>query len=81
MRENDVRKLFEPFALDEEKKEELWEAVCSLNEQLRAVVVLYYYQGFSVREISSILGISQANVKTRLSRARKCLREQLEVLP
>ena len=24
MRENDVRKLFEPFALDEEKKEELW---------------------------------------------------------
>lgn len=59
--------------------EELWQAVCDLSEQLRSVVVLYYYEGFSARETGEILGISEANVKTRLSRARKRLREQLEV--
>lgn len=58
--------------------EELWQAVCDLSEQLRSVVVLYYYEGFSARETGEILGISEANVKTRLSRARKRLREQLE---
>ena len=62
-----------------EDPRELWQAVCDLSEQLRAVVVLYYYQGFSARETGKILGISEANVKTRLSRARKRLREQLEV--
>ena len=62
-----------------EAPQELWQAVCDLSEQLRAVVVLYYYQGFSARETGEILGISEANVKTRLSRARKRLREQLEV--
>ena len=62
-----------------QQNQELWQAVCDLNEQLRAVVVLYYYQGFSARETGEILGISEANVKTRLSRARRRLREQLEV--
>ena len=57
---------------------QLWQAVCSLNQQLRAVVVLYYYDGFSGREIGTILGITEANVKTRLSRARRHLRILLE---
>lgn len=56
----------------------LWQTVADLNEQLRSVVVLYYYEGFHVREIASILGISEANVKTRLSRARRRLRDMLE---
>ena len=56
----------------------LWQTVSDLNEQLRSVVVLYYYEGFQVREIASILGISEANVKTRLSRARRRLRDMLE---
>lgn len=63
---------------DLEQSTELWQAVCDLSEQLRAVVVLYYYEGFSAREISGILRISEANVKTRLHRARKCLKQRLE---
>ena len=62
-----------------EQSQDLWQAVCDLSEQLRSVVVLYYYEGFSAREVGEILSISEANVKTRLSRARKRLREQLEV--
>lgn len=61
-----------------EERLQLWQAVCGLNQPLRAVVVLYYYDGFSGKEIGSILGISEANVKTRLSRARKHLKTLLE---
>ena len=69
----------EPAAAGElERDTELWQAVCDLSEQLRSVVVLYYYEGFTAREIGGILRISEANVKTRLSRARKCLRQRLE---
>ena len=41
---------------------------------MRSVVTLFYYDGFSIREISRILGISDVAVKTRLSRSRKQLR-------
>lgn len=61
-----------------EENLQLWQAVGKLNRQLRAVVILYYYHGFSGKEIGSILGITEANVKTRLSRARKHLRILLE---
>lgn len=56
----------------------VWQAVCDLNEQMRAVVILYYYEGFQSREIAAILHLSDATVKARLSRARKRLREMLE---
>ena len=51
----------------------LWSAVDALSDDLRATVVLFYYDGFSVKEISKIIGVSQGAVKTRLSRARNKL--------
>ena len=44
----------------------------------RVVVVLREIEGLSTREVAEVLGISEANVKTRLHRARVLLREQLE---
>lgn len=61
-----------------EDNQSLWQAVNALNEGLRSVVVLFYYEDFSVRETAAVLGITEANVKTRLSRARKCLKRALE---
>lgn len=55
----------------------LWQAVMSLSDDLRATVTLYYYDGLSVREIGTVLGISEAAVKTRLSRGRGRLRQLL----
>lgn len=55
----------------------LWQAVMSLSDDLRATVTLYYYDGLSVREIGTVLGISEAAVKTRLSRVRGRLRQLL----
>ncbi len=53
---------------------ELHEALQELGEEHRIVVYLYYYEGYSVREIAKLLGISEDNVKTRLKRARAKLK-------
>ena len=55
----------------------LWQAVMALNSDLRAVVTLFYYEDLSIREISAVLGISEAAVKTRLSRGRSRLKQLL----
>lgn len=55
----------------------LWQAVLALPEDLRLTVTLFYYDQLSIREISQILSVSEAAVKTRLSRGRAKLREWL----
>ena len=56
----------------------LLRAVLSLSQAHRAVILLYYYQGFSVNEIAEILSIPSATVSTRLFRAREKLRSMLK---
>ncbi len=41
-----------------------------IDEDLKTVTVLYYYDDFSVKEISDVLNIPEGTVKSRLSRAR-----------
>ena len=41
------------------------------------VLTLYYYEGFSIAETASVLGLTQATVSMRLSRGRKRLKEWL----
>ncbi len=52
-------------------------AVEQLPPTLRAVFVLRDLEGLSTEETSNVLKLSEAAVKTRLSRARMRLREQL----
>ncbi len=63
------------FSSDTDK--ELWEAVSSLAPKYRAVVHLYYYEGYTQEEIAEILHISRTAVQTRMSRARNQLKEVL----
>lgn len=44
----------------------------------RMIVVMREVEGLSTREVASIAGISEANVKTRLHRARLMLRRRME---
>ena len=39
----------------------------SLKRDYRVVIYLHYYEGYSVKELSKILKISESNVKVRLS--------------
>lgn len=56
---------------------ELRLAVESLPEKFRQVIVLYYIEEFSVKEIKLILKIPEGTVKSRLSKARALLAERL----
>lgn len=47
------------------------EALKSLDEKYRLIIMLYYVEGFKTREISQILELPEATVRTRLSRARQ----------
>lgn len=60
-----------------EEAEAIAEAVRALPVRQRAVVVLYYYQEYSVSEIAAILGVLEGTVKSRLHTARKILRKSL----
>ncbi len=41
-----------------------------LEIKYREIINLYYYEDLSIKEISSLISISEANVKTRLHRGR-----------
>ena len=65
-----------PDTSDADKKnEEIYECVCSLKDSYKTIIVLFFYDDYSVKEIANILKISESNVTTRLSRAKKKLKE------
>lgn len=52
-------------------------AVNALPPRYRAVIYLYYYEGYRAAEIGQILGIPTATVNTRLARGRAKLKQDL----
>ena len=53
-----------------------WKEVLSdLDEKYRVIIMLYYGQKFSIKEISEMLELKQNTVSTRLARAREQLRK------
>ncbi len=53
--------------------------ILKLADAYRSVIWLFDIQDFSMKETAAILGISEANVRTRLHRARRKLKALLEV--
>ena len=58
-----------------EDRHELWDVVQQLDLVYREVVMLYFYERFSIKEIGAILQIPEGTVKSRLSRGKKALRD------
>lgn len=58
--------------------EPLLRRVMELPRKDQAVLYLHYYEGFSTREVGEMLRISRSAVTSRLLRARKKLKEELE---
>ncbi len=65
-----------PFTSDRDQA--LFQAVMDLPEKYRVVIHLFYYEDYPVREIAGILRLSEGNVKVRLTRARKLLKDKLK---
>ena len=56
---------------------EVMHSVHFLPEKLRKVMILHAVEGYSVKEISKILKISESAVKKRLQRGRELLRKEV----
>lgn len=54
------------------------EEVLSLPVKFRQVIYLYYYEGYSVREISHMTGVKESTLQSRLAEARRLLKMKLE---
>ncbi len=65
-----------PFATEEHS--DLFYAVMALPRKYRVVIYLHYYEGYRTEEISELLGIPAATVRTQLKRGRGLLRASLE---
>ena len=57
---------------------ELYQAVMSLPVKYKDVIHLFYYEGYSIKEISRITEQKENAVKTQLSRGRVLLKELLK---
>ena len=58
-------------------KQELLKAIAALPVKQRTVLVLYYYNDMSAKEIASVMGCLEGTVKSRLFTARKNLKTAL----
>ncbi|MEC1179813.1 sigma-70 family RNA polymerase sigma factor [Metasolibacillus meyeri] len=67
----------EQRALKRDTETQLGLAILKLKPIYREIIVLYYYEDFSIPEISAILTIPEGTVKTRLKRAREQLKKKL----
>ena len=72
----------EPSSLEQvlkrEQATELAKAVRELPIRQRTVVILFYYQDYSVSEIAKICGCLEGTVKSRLHTARRNLKQILQ---
>lgn len=64
--------------LETQMDSEIWEALQSLAEKYRMVLYLYYYEGYSVRELSVILRRRESTLQTQLATGRKQMKSLLE---
>ena len=69
----------EALAANSERAATVQEAVLSLPDASRAVLILREYEGFPYQEIAEALDIPVGTVMSRLNYARKLLRDKLEV--
>lgn len=58
---------------------ELKEAMKSLDEKYRLPIIMFYWQGYSAKEIAKILNVPEETVRTRLKRGRKKLSAHYDI--
>ena len=61
----------------DERRHLLEQAISTLPEAQRVMVVLYHAQGMAYEEIAEITHLPMGTVKSRLNRARLALRDRL----
>ena len=62
----------------EPEEQSLLEDLQQLTTDERNILYLYYYEGYTIREIATILGKRQNTVNSKLTRSRKKLKKIME---
>ena len=67
------------LTFEDETENEVMQEILALPQKFKNVMYLYYYEGYSVPELSKILQINENTVYSQLHRARRILKEKLEL--
>ncbi len=73
-----IEEYMETIPFPTQEHSDLFYAVMALSPKYRVVIYLHYYEGYSTEEISKLLGIPAATVRTQLKRGREILKTNLE---
>ena len=68
----------EDQAMLNDRERQVWEALDSLKEKERAIIILKDMEGLSYKEIAEVFKCSLGRVKSRLHEARQKLKAILE---
>lgn len=79
-RRDDSKEITEIPDTVSEKNYELLKNILELPEKYKTVIYMYYYEGFSISEISDFLNITESAVRSRLSRGREMLKKEILVM-
>lgn len=80
MGENIASEDVELTGYDRIAMQDLTKIITGLSDGYRTVVNLYLVEGYTHKEISSILGISEGTSKSQLARAKGVLQKQIQLL-
>ncbi|MBQ7981236.1 MAG: sigma-70 family RNA polymerase sigma factor, partial [Oscillospiraceae bacterium] len=73
-RRTDMEKLPEGAYSDNDSDNEIFERLMALPPKYKEVLYLYYYEEYSVKEISELLGRNESTIRTQLAKGREKLK-------
>ena len=69
--------LLDTYPAQDNEQQSLMETIISLPSKYRIVITLFYYEGYSTKEIAEITKQKESTVRTHLTRARQMLKNYL----
>ena len=70
--------LLDDYPAETGGQQDIMETVLSLPSKYRIVIHLFYYEGYSTKEIAELTGLGESTVRQQLTRARRMLKDYLE---
>ncbi len=66
--------LLDSYPAAEPEQQELLEIIMTLPHKYRTAIHLFYYEGYSIKDISGLTGQREATIRSHLTRARQKLK-------
>lgn len=59
---------------------ETLEEIMKLSDKYKLIIILYYYEGYQIKEIAEMLNKKESTIKMRLKRAKEILKIEMELV-